>query len=137
MHAEHGQLMMPGTACEASSSTAICASRVWGHPHHKPSEAFAQGHPSASINMCCRPDQSEGYCVPQSMRHNAGSCSAEGLMSQCGGNDLCFLPSNEEDSLEKWYVMTPVMVYWQQCLLVCVKQVRRAHWNFCGCLPHN
>ncbi len=46
----------------------------------------------------------EGYCVPQSLQQNAGSCSAEGLWNQCGGNDLCFVRGPEEESLEKWYV---------------------------------
>ena len=54
--------------------------------------------------LLCRSMHNEGYCVPQSLQQNAGSCSAEGLWNQCGSNDLCFVRGPEEESLEKWYV---------------------------------
>lgn len=57
--------------------------------------------------VLCRSMHNEGYCVPQSLQQSAGSCSAEGLWNQCGGNDLCFVRGPEEESLEKWCVHCP------------------------------
>ena len=63
----------------------------------------------------CRAGQSDGYCVPQSMQQNAPSCSADGHVSQCASNSLCFMRDSEDDSLEKWYVFhcpLSISVFW-------------------------
>ena len=54
--------------------------------------------------LLCRAGQGEGYCVPQSMQQSAASCAADGPMSQCAGNSLCFMRDAEEGSMEKWSV---------------------------------
>ncbi|DBB04615.1 TPA: hypothetical protein ACH3X1_012685 [Trebouxia sp. C0004] len=64
--------------------------------------ASSNFHDGADHGRSPRSMHNEGYCVPQSLQQNAGSCSAGGLWNQCGGNDLCFVRGPEEESLEKW-----------------------------------
>ncbi|KAL3136923.1 hypothetical protein ABBQ32_006529 [Trebouxia sp. C0010 RCD-2024] len=59
-------------------------------------------HDAAHAGQKPRGGEGEGYCVPQSMQQSAGSCAADGPISQCAGNSLCFMSEAQEGSLEKW-----------------------------------